>query len=254
MGVVTISEARAIEAFAIANGWTEEQLLNLAGERLGRAIGRFFPHPGTIVGYLGKGHNAGDTLVALRILRDQFGWKVATRHAYPMAGCAPLTQRKWEELGIRLALDRAPQWREIEGPLVLLDGLLGSGSSGALRDPLRNLAREMAALRQQTGARVASVDMPSGIDADTGRITPDTVVADITFMIGNAKYGLLSGQAASTTGALALVPIEPLVSTQSADRVLIAPQSLNCSQDQRYKTLFGIIHKFARIIKLVDRG
>lgn len=233
MGAVTIAESLAIEASAMANGWTEEQLLNLAGERLGRAIGRFFPHPGTIVGYLGKGHNAGDALVALRILRDQFGWKVAIRQTYPIAGCAPLTQKKWAELAIRQALDRAPQWRDLEGPLVLLDGLLGSGSAGALREPLRKLAVEMATLRQQPAARVAAVDMPSGIDADTGLISPDTVVADVTFMIGNAKYGLLAGHAASVTGALALIPVEPLTAAPSADRVLIAPQTLACGKGPR---------------------
>jgi hydroxyethylthiazole kinase-like uncharacterized protein yjeF len=233
MGAVTIAEALAIEASAMANGWTEEQLLNLAGERLGRAIGRFFPHPGTIVGYLGKGHNAGDALVALRILRDQFGWKVAIRQAYPIAGCAPLTQKKWAELGIRQPLDRAPQWRDIEGPLVLLDGLLGSGTAGALREPLLSLAVEMATLRQQAGVRVAAVDMPSGIDTDSGLISPGTVVADVTFMIGNAKYGLLSGHAASATGALALVPVEPLTAAPGADRVLVAPQTLACGKAPR---------------------
>ena len=233
MGAVTIAETLAIEAAAMDNGWTEEQLLNLAGERLGRAIGRFFPHPGMMVGYLGKGHNAGDTLVALRILRDQFGWKIATRHAYPLADCAPLSQKKWAELGIRLPLDRTPAWRDFEGPLVLLDGLVGSGTAGALREPLRKLAVEMATLRRLAGARVAAVDMPSGIDANTGLSSPGAVVADVTFMIGNPKVGLLCGHAASTTGALALIPVEPLTASRSADRELIAPQTLDCGKGPR---------------------
>ena len=233
MGAVTIAETLAIEAAAMENGWTEEQLLNLAGERLGRAIARFFPHPGTIVGYLGKGHNAGEALVALRILRDQFGWKIATRHAYPLADCAPLTQTKWAELGVRLPLDRAPAWRDFEGPLVLLDGLVGSGTAGALREPLRKLAVEMATLRRQAGARVAAVDMPSGIDANTGLSSLGAVVADVTFMIGNPKVGLLCGHAASTTGALALVPVEPLTASRRAARELIAPQTLDCGKGPR---------------------
>ena len=233
MGAVTIAEALAIEASAVKNGWTEEQLLNLAGERLGRAIGRFFSHPGTIIGYLGKGHNAGDALVALRILRDQFGWKVATRHAYPMTECAPLTQKKWAELGIRLPIDRNPTWRDFEGPLVLLDGLVGSGTAGALREPLLKLSVEMATLRRQAGARVAAVDMPSGIDSNTGLSSPGAVVADVTFMIGNAKVGLLCGHAASMTGALALVPVEPLTATQDTNRELISPQTLDCGKKPR---------------------
>ncbi len=48
MAAVTLSGMLAAEAAALAAGWTEEQLLDLAGERLGRALGRFFPNPGTV--------------------------------------------------------------------------------------------------------------------------------------------------------------------------------------------------------------
>ncbi|MES2660560.1 MAG: NAD(P)H-hydrate dehydratase [Verrucomicrobiota bacterium] len=233
MGAVTIAEALAMEASALANGWTEEQLLNVAGERLGHAISRYFPTPGTIIGYLGKGHNAGDALVALRILRDRYGWEIATRNAYPIGGCAPLTLRKWDELGLTLPLDRTPGWRDLKRPLVLLDGLLGSGSSGALREPLVALAAEMATLRQKAGAFVAAVDLPSGIDPDSGEIFPDTVIADVTFMIGNAKLGLLKGHAAAATGSLALVPVEPLASLTPSGLELISPQTLDCGKAPR---------------------
>lgn len=233
MAAITIAETRATESSAIAAGWSEEQLLNLAGERLGRAIGRYFPKPGNAVGYLGKGHNAGDALVALRILHDEFGWKIAVRSAYPLENCAPLTRKKWAELGIATPLDQAPCWRDLETPLVLLDGLLGSGTSGALRAPLLELAEEMAALRQQAGARVAAIDLPSGIDPDSGQISAATVIADVTFMIGNAKRGLLYGHAAAATGALALVPVEPLTATWPGDFELISPQTLDGGKSPR---------------------
>ena len=232
MSAVTIAETLEFEAIAKSNGWTEEQLLNLAGERLGRAVGRRFPHPGTIVAYLGKGHNAGDALVALRILRDQFGWKIAARLAFPVPRLAPLTQRKWQELGI-VPLDRPPAWRDFEGPLLLLDGLLGSGSNGPMRAPLITLAEEMAALRKIAGARIAAVDLPSGIDPDSGEIFENTVIADATFMIGNAKCGLLNGHAAAATGSLALVPVEPLTASSNGPKELISPQTLDFGKDPR---------------------
>ena len=233
MAAVTIAETLAIEASAIANGWSQEQLLNAAGERLGIAIGRYFPHPGTVVGYLGKGHNAGDTLVALRVLRDRFGWDISIRNAYPITECVPLTRKKWEELGIRLPMDRPPQWHDLKGPLVLLDGLLGSGASGPLREPLILFANEISSLRNHAGARVAAVDLPSGIDADSGRISPNTVTADVTFMIANAKRGLLSGHAAAAAGALALVAVDPLTAIQAGERELIAPLTLDCGKSPR---------------------
>ena len=225
MAAVTLTQMLAAEAAALAHGWTEAQLLELVGQRLGRALGRFFPTPGTVVGYLGKGHNAGDTLVALRVLRDQFGWRIATRHAFALEDCAPLTCQKWRELGLAAPLGQVPAWRDAEGPLVLVDGLLGSGATGALRPPLLALAAEMEWLRQHAGARVAAVDLPSGIDADTGVSSPGSVTSDVTFMIGNAKLGLLAGLAANATGALALVPLEALTAHGHGDLDLIAPQT-----------------------------
>ena len=233
MGSVTVAEMLAIEASALVNGWSEEQLLNLAGEKLGIAIGRQFPHPRTVVGYLGKGHNAGDTLVALRVLRDHFGWKIATRNAYPIGDLAPLVLKNWHELGIPLALDSMPSVRDADGPLILLDGLLGTGARGPLRQPLLPLADEMAWLRHHLGARVTAIDLPSGVDPDSGQIPPGTVVADITFMVGAAKRGLLTGGTAAATGALALVSVEPLTASSDSELTLISPQTLDFAKCPR---------------------
>jgi NAD(P)H-hydrate epimerase len=233
MAALNLTETLAAEAAALAAGWSEERLLNLAGERLGHALGRFFPNPGTLIGYLGKGHNAGDTLVALRVLRDQYAWTIRTRNAFPIQDCLPLTRQKWHELGLDTALDHAPAWPDLKRPLVLLDGLLGSGSRGTLREPLLSLAAEMERLRHEAGARVAAVDFPSGIDADSGLSSPGGVTADVTFMIGNAKCGLLSGHAANATGALALVPMEALRATGTGEMELIAPQTLTFAKSHR---------------------
>lgn len=232
MAAVTISEMLALEAKALANDWTEERLLNLAGERLGLAIARFFPRPGTVVGYLGKGHNAGDALVALRVLRDRFGWKTGVRLAFPIDQLAPLTRRKFQEAAINSLLE-IPDWRDLDRPLVLLDGLLGSGIKGAMKDPLPPFAYEMNWLRKNAGARVAAVDLPSGIDADTGTPSPGAVTADATFMIGSAKRGLLCGHAANHTGALVLVPVEILSSPDPGDMELISPQTLDVGKCPR---------------------
>jgi ADP-dependent NAD(P)H-hydrate dehydratase / NAD(P)H-hydrate epimerase len=233
MSALTIAETLAGEQRAISDGWSEERLLDLAGERLGRAIGRFFPKPGTAVAYLGKGHNAGDTLVAMRVLRDEFGWNISARVAFPLSECAPLTRKKWNETGIALPLDHFPDWRDLKKPLLLLDGLLGSGSRGELREPLLQLAREISTLRQESGARVAAVDIPSGIDPDSGQISSETVIADVTFMIGNAKLGLLTGQAAAATGALAVVPLDPLTVTRHGPFEVISPQTLGSAKTRR---------------------
>jgi NAD(P)H-hydrate epimerase len=223
---------RAAEAAAIAAGWSEEQLLDLAGKRLGHAIGRFFPHAGTAVAYLGKGHNAGDTLLALRVLKHQYGWKIAVRPGFPIENCSPLTQKTWLH-GSPEIIETPLPWRDFKGPLVLLDGLLGIGGRGAPGGPLSQLAAEMEWLRRHAGARVAAVDLPSGVDADSGVSAPGAVTADVTFMIGNAKRGLLRSHAVNAVGSLVLVPVEPLTATDPAEIELICPQEMDFGKSPR---------------------
>jgi len=227
MGSVNRAEMRAAEIAAMDAGWTEERLLDLAGTRLGHAIGHHFPQPGTAVGYLGKGHNAGDTLVALRVLRDDYGWKVTARCAFDIESCAPLTRRKWEELRLEKPLHGPPPCVAVPRPMVLLDGLLGIGASGALRGVIGELSAEMECLRQYSGAIVAAVDLPSGLDPDTGVAAPGTVTADITFLIGNAKSGALKSTAVNTVGALVLVPVEILATPATGPIEMIAPQEMD---------------------------
>lgn len=191
-------------------GWPEARLLEMAGRRLGRALADYFPEPGTIIGYLGKGHNAGDALVALQVLADEHGWRTLVRPAFPAAECAPLTRAVWERGPVPESLAEPPEWRDLPRPLVLLDGLLGIGADGPPRGPLAGLVGEMDRLRRQSGAVVAAVDLPSGVNPDTGEVGPQAVTADVTFMIGAPKCGLLATRAANATGVLVTVAVEPL--------------------------------------------
>ena len=233
MSAVTTAEMRAMEATAASQGWSEARLLELAGSRLGHALAAFFPQPGTVIGYLGKGHNAGDAIVAMRVLQQKYGWHTAARAAFPDAEWAPLTGAVWRQAPPQTVLEAPPDWRELRRPLVLLDGLLGIGASGAFREPLLGLAREMAWLRNHAGARVAAVDLPSGVNPDTGEITADAVTADVTFMIGAAKRGLLTATAAAATGALAVVPVEPLTPPPGGDLDLISPLAIDAGKAPR---------------------
>lgn len=232
MGAVTIREMIEAERRAIRLGWTEEQLLDLAGRRLGFAIGRHFCGPHHAVGYLGKGHNAGDAVVALRVLHEEFGWEISTRSAFSPDGCSPLARKKLDEAKIT-SLPSPPAHHETRLPLVILDGLLGSGTTGEPRPPISDFILEINQLRLNAGATVVSVDLPSGINADSGECSECVVTADITFMIGNAKVGLLTHRASSTVGKLAVVPVEPLVTVGSSQLRVVSPQTLGIAKNPR---------------------
>ncbi|WP_150306498.1 NAD(P)H-hydrate epimerase [Planctomonas psychrotolerans] len=98
-----------------------------------------------------------------------------------------------------------------EGAAVIVDGILGTGTSA---DPaLRGTARELVAailpvLDREPRPRVVAVDIPSGIDPDDGRV-PDPVVlpADLTVTFGGIKAGLLLPPASHLAGDVQLVDI-----------------------------------------------
>ena len=132
--------------------------MDQAGRRLGAALGRLVPGPGTAVAYIGKGNNGGDALVALRILREA-GWKILVRSAWELPELGVLPRRKYRELG-EPELRREPlTGGDLARPLLVIDGLLGIGAKGALRPPLAGMAAEMNALRVRAGAVVAAVDL-----------------------------------------------------------------------------------------------
>jgi NAD(P)H-hydrate epimerase len=227
MATVSVAEMRGIERKAMDAGVTESELMSMAGEALGKALGRAFPEVGTAVAFVGKGHNAGDALLALRVLEESFGWRVSVRAAYPVEEWAALTKEQLRGLALVESVHAEP------GALLLLDGLLGIGAKGAPRGAIADLIREMGILRHTRGAVVAAVDNPTGVDPDSGEIFPGAVTADATFMIGAAKRGLLLGKAANATGTLHLVPVAGLEAEGAGERELISPQTMDFGKSLR---------------------
>lgn len=227
MAAVSVAEMRGIEERAMDAGMMEGELMERAGVALGRALGLAFPEIGTAVAYIGKGHNAGDALIALRILGESYGWRVAVRAAYPLEEWAALTKAQLRDLAVVESVCAHA------GPLLLLDGLLGIGAKGAPRGAIAGLIGEMDVLRRTRGAVVAAVDNPTGVDPDSGEVFPGAVTADATFMIAAAKRGLLLGKAADATGALYLVPVAVLEAEGAGEMELVAPQTMDIGKSPR---------------------
>jgi len=241
--IVSAAAMRAAEETAFASGVDVEALMDRAGAGVATAVRKFFPHPGRAIVFVGKGHNGGDALVAAARLKEA-GWEIDLRLIFPETDLAELTRKK-----MRAALEAQSASVGPRIPvrhLVVLDGLLGLGVKHLLREPIRTAAQEINRLRREEHAFVFAVDLPTGLDGDTGEHDPDCVVANCTITIANAKHGLVIDDAIDFVGRIEIVPLGELaIAPSPANDLMACARSLRALLPRRkfnaYKNEFGRI-------------
>ena len=245
---------RAAEQAAFARGVRVEALMDQAGAGVARTVRQFFPTPGRCIVYAGKGHNGGDALVAAECLQ-RAGWKIEIELAFPEEDCSELTRKKLQSLRdtkTETATAKFPVAPTVSSlaPLpatIILDGLLGLGAKPMLREPIRSAARAINRRRVEQNAFVFAIDIPTGLDADSGETDPeDPIVADFTVAIGYAKYGLVVDSVLDLVGRIEVVPLADLaLGDIKPNDFLTTPRSLGSVLHRRkfgaYKNLFGRI-------------
>ena len=106
---------------------------------------------------------------------------------------------------------------------LVIDGILGIGGHGGLREPAATLAG-LTARASAAGAIVVATDLPSGVDADTGVVAGAAISADVTVTFGTLKPGLLIDPGAGYAGTVELVDIglEPVLTAAPVAKALQA--------------------------------
>jgi ADP-dependent NAD(P)H-hydrate dehydratase / NAD(P)H-hydrate epimerase len=130
---------------------------------------------------------------------------------------------------------------------LIIDGLLGIGGHGGLREPAAGLANRTEAARRD-GAVVVAADLPSGVDADTGVVAGPAIRADVTVTFGTWKPGLLIDPGASHAGAVELIEIglrpslgSPAASAwQAADVAALLPRPA-AESDKYRRGVLGLL-------------
>jgi hydroxyethylthiazole kinase-like uncharacterized protein yjeF len=212
-----VDKIRAAEAALMAK-LPEETLMQRAAAGLASVCaGLLRTVPGVVYGsrvavLVGGGDNGGDALYAAARLARR-GAAVTAILAGPRAhpgGLAALRAAGGRSLIVEPAgapQAGAPQASAVRHAIghadLIIDGLLGIGGKGGLREPYATLAKYAA---NSAGLTVA-VDLPSGIDADTGAVEGPAVVADVTVSFGGLKPGLLVDPGARHAGVVQLVDI-----------------------------------------------
>jgi hydroxyethylthiazole kinase-like uncharacterized protein yjeF len=196
-GVYTVEQVRAAEDALMAT-LPDGALMTRAAHGLAvecaTLLGRVY---GARVALLvGAGNNGGDALYAGAALARRGAAVRAVLLAPDRAHAAGLAA--FERAGGRVAVADAAQ---LTGADLVVDGIVGIGGRGGLR----GVAGELAAAARD--ALTVAVDVPSGVDADSGAVEGDAVHADVTVTFGALKPGLLVGDGLTRSGEVRLVDI-----------------------------------------------
>jgi len=200
------------------------------------------PYGARVVVLTGSGDNGGDALYAGALLarRGVTVRAIAAGSRTHQGGAGAL-----RDAGGRLL---SPADQAVPGLIqradLIVDGMLGIGGKGGLREPYASLAEQAAGSQ----AVVVAVDLPSGINADTGVLDGPSVRADVTVTFGTWKPGLLVDPGAGRAGMTELIDIglaphldaADLVALQSADVAALLPRP-SAESDKYRRGVLGVV-------------
>ena len=209
MRACTAEQMRAIDARAVSEyGMPSLLLMENAGRAVAeRALAMLRDSPGadpSVLVFCGKGNNGGDGFVAARHLaaRGVCVTCILSADRSDVEGDARANLDLLAPLKVRV-LDITDYADSRTAPDLVIDALLGTGSKGAPRGP----AGQSVDAINASGCPVLAVDIPSGLDSDTGMAPGACVRATETITLGLPKIGLVTGRGREFAGSLTVAQI-----------------------------------------------
>ena len=191
---LTREQVRRVDELAIHRfGIAGLVLMENAGRNAAAIIDRAYGPTGRAVIFCGSGNNGGDGCVIARHLHNA-SWSIRVVLAGDVSRMTPDTSANYrvtEAMGLAplVAVDAATQQAvasTIMSEEIVVDALLGTGFSGEVRSPLADLIHAINAASKRA---VVAVDLPSGLDCDTGTAGQATIRADLTITFVARKLG-----------------------------------------------------------------
>ena len=251
--IVSVAEMQRLEKEADAAGHSYAAMMEQAGTALAGAIQESFPRSAdrSVLVLAGPGNNGGDGLVCARHLSDAgyrvrvYLWKRKTGPREDYEGhFGKLLERNVSTHSADEDVDAVQLRAWLDEAAVVVDALLGTGANRPVNGVLARILQQLAEVRSgsrrasETGAgeagagalsqpAVVAVDVPSGLDADSGALDPAAVAADMTVTFGCAKTGHFIFPGAAALGELAVADIGiPPELTAETRTFFLAPEQI----------------------------
>ncbi len=213
MKILTITQMRQVEEECAKIGLPPSMLMENAGEAVAEEVRKILGtiNKQRILILIGPGNNGGDGLVAARRLHG-WGAKVSLYL---------VSQRPLDDPNLELVRERSLTCIEavqdknlgrfdelLLSANAVIDALFGTGKSRPLRGIFRQaLDRVGKAKKRQPGLRIIALDLPSGLNADSGAVDPVCLYVDNTITLGFPKPGLFNSSGAERAGKITVADI-----------------------------------------------
>ena len=208
MKIVTADQMRRIEARSETAGVSTDTLMENAGLAVARSARRVIgPIAGvTILALIGPGNNGADGLVTARHLQ-RWGASVTAYICRERSTPDPkLTAATAAGVTI-LSATNDPDLSALKAALssshLVIDAILGTGRARPIQGAFKRILATLTQARTRNpNLRLLAMDLPTGLDSDTGLVDPACVPADLTVALGYPKRGHLAFPGADYTGIL----------------------------------------------------
>jgi len=191
----TAGQTGELDRLAIQSGIAGIQLMKRAGRAAFRALLKRYPSVEQMTVYCGAGNNAGDGYVIAALAAEQRlpVRLIAVGDPQKLTGEAAQARDYAQQEGVAFeSVGAAPKVG------VIVDALLGTGLKGEVRPAYAEAIEQI----NQSGLPVLAVDIPTGLEADTGHVLGTAVQADATVTFIGVKRGLLTGRGPALCGEL----------------------------------------------------
>ena len=212
MKIVTAEQMKQIDRSSVAAGTPVSTLMENAGKAVAESTRQYLGdiEKQHILCLIGAGNNGGDGLVAARYLRewgaevgvylcserpdtDENLWLVLEKNITSIATAGDKNLKKFDS--------------QLNSATCVIDGLLGTGKMRPLTGVFQQVLAKVNRAKEMRNIRIIAIDMPSGMDADSGAIDEACPHADLTVTLALPKPGLFSFPGAGMVGKLRIVDI-----------------------------------------------
>lgn len=231
MKVVSTKQMTLVESSMYQTSSSESELMESAGSGIALVAHSYIEsydlNPQVIL-LCGKGNNAGDAYVA-GVHLIKLGYEVISIQTFPIPACSPLCQQNYHRfLAEGGRVEEVQQASDIDFPIegLILDGLFGTGLQGPVKGPIGEIIDAINASKQP----IIAIDIPSGLNGNTGRTEGPAIHATLTAFLGLPKTGLFLNDAWNYIGRLCYVDIglsEDSVQEAQAELIMITPDLLH---------------------------